>query len=302
MSRDIITLEATPAPPRSPRQVALGLFILFQLAFLVVSNAVGFIRSAGPEHFKDDPKRLINRLAPNFADSEGHIWAWTEKVEADTRRWMQLTGQDQDWALFSSASKATGFPVLLLLWDDAPANGPSIPGSKLDYNAKDGFHFVTPFDPPAVNPNVVWLPSENAPLDPNDFVKFGAFRMRRYEGEFYVDAQPYEDEPRADAEGRMTRRMKKLVADSHDPALRYMQSRLNKWRRQHPDQPPPKQVLLFERFYRIRGPDDPRGWDGPFLVPQARWRPTPDEKANDQKKESVEPFDYSDLRFHPPAQ
>ena len=299
MSQESTTVEATPVPPQSPRQVALGLFILFQLAFLITSNAVGFIHSAGSEHFKDEPKKLINRLAPKFADDEGQLWSWTERVEAGTRCWMQLTGQDQDWSLFSSAYKATGFPVVLLLWDDAPAFGPSIPGSKLEYDTKDGFHLTTPFDPPAVKPNAVWLPSENAPLDPSDFVRFGKSRVRRYEGEYYLDPLPYKDEPRVDAEERMTRRMKKLVADSHDPALRYMQWRFKTWwQRAHTVDPPPKQVILFEQFYRIRGPDEPRGWDGPFLVPQARWRPVRRERQWERIRRAIRLFRSA---FSPPG-
>ncbi len=296
MAQDAVTVEAEPAPPSSPRQVGLGLFILFQLAFLVVGNAVGFLRSARPEHFKDQPKRLVNGLAPNFADDEGHIWSWSERVEADTRCWMQLTGQDQDWALFTSAGKATGFPVLLLIWDDAPAIGPSIPGSRLDYNAKDGFNLITPWDPQAVHLKVVWLPSENAPADPNSFVKLGMVRVRRYEGEFYQNALPEDAEPREHAEKRMTGLMQDLLHSSHDLALAYMQTRLRAWRRAHPGEPPPKQVVLFERFYRIHDPDEAPGWDGPFLVPQARWRP-----RDDKGKEALEPFDFSDQRFQAPA-
>jgi hypothetical protein len=298
MSQETVPEQALPVPPASPRQVALGLFILFQLAFLVVSNVLGFIRSVGPEHLKDEPKKLVNRLVPKFADEEGHIWSWSEKIEAGPRRWMQLTGQDQDWSLFSSAGKATGFPVVLLLWDDAPPAGPSIPNGKLEYNARDGFNLIPPWhDPPP--DSVVWLPSENAPLDPNNYFKFGKVRVRRYEGEFYLDALPYRDEPRDEAEARMTRRMQKLVRNSDDPALRYLQWRLMAWQRAHPDQPRPRQVLLLERFYRIHGPDEPRGWDGPFLVPQARWLPDTQEEKGRYR---VEPFDYADQRFHPLAQ
>jgi hypothetical protein len=303
MSQDTVPEEALPVPPQSPRQVALGLFILFQIAFLIVSNLVGYIRWAGPR-LKDEPKILANRLVPKFVDKEGHLWSWSERIEAAPRRWMQLTGQDQDWSLFSpSASKATGFPVVLLLWDDPPATGPSIPNSMLEYNAKDGFRLVALWGDPPPN-NVVWLPSENAPLDPNNYVKVGKFRVRRYEGEFYQNELPYANEPREDAQTRMTESMRELVSNSHDAALRYMQWRLRAWQRKNPGEPMPKQVILFERFYRIHGPrtegegDDRKvileepGWDGPFLVPQARWLPA-------AEPEAVEPFDYSDQRFKP---
>jgi hypothetical protein len=125
-------------------------------------------------------------------------------------------------------------------------------------------------------------------------------RMRRYEGAFYQNALPNDAEPREKAEGRMTGLMQDLIRDAHDPALRYMQWRLKGWwQSEQSGDPPPKQVLLFERFYRIHGPDEPRGWDGPFLVPQARWRPG---ARDDKDKEFVEYFDYTDQRFHPITQ
>jgi hypothetical protein len=314
MSQDTMPEQAVPVPPASPRQVALGMLILFQLVFLIVANIAGYIRYVPwNDELKDKPKKLVNRLVPKFADEEGHFWSWTDRIEAAPRRWMQLTGQDQDWSLFSpSVGKATGVPVVLLLWDEEPATGPGIPGSKLQYNAKDGFHLVTLWNPPAAPPdNVVWLPSENAPLDPNNYIRIGKVRVRRYEGEFYVDGLPYKDEPREDAAARMTLRMQKLVKNSDDAAQRYLDWRLRTWQRQNPAAPYPKQVLLCEYFFRIHGPKiegegedrkvilEEHGWDGPFLIPQARWLPA---EKKQKGQYLLQPFDYSDQRFHPLAQ
>jgi hypothetical protein len=183
-----------------------------------------------------------------------------------------------------------------LLWDEAPPQGPSIARSRLDYDAKSGFNLVMPWERPPEN--VVWLPSENSPDDLNNYVKIGKARLRRYEGPLYMNALPYDDEPRADAEARMTRRMRRLMTDSHEPVLKYLEWRLQAWQRAHPDEPAPRQVLLFEIFYRIHNPDEQRGWDGPFLIPQARWQP---DAPRQQGKYLVEPFDYSDQRFQPMA-
>jgi hypothetical protein len=297
MSQDTVLEQALPVPPPSPRQVALGLFVLFQLAFLIVSNVLGLIES-GVAELKDDQKKLVNRLAPGFASEEGHGWAWCDRIETGTRRWMQLTGQDQDWYLFApSASKVTGVPVVLLLWDEPPPSGPSIKGSKLEYDAQNGFNLI--IAPGQLAESAVWLPSENAPTDEKSYVKIGKARIRRYEGLFYMDALPNKDEPREEAEGRLTRRMRRLLTDAHDPVLHYLQWRLKAWQRLHPDTPPPRQVLLCERFYRIHDPDEePRGWDGPFLVPQARWLP---EAQPAEGNYVIEPFDFSEQRFKPMA-
>lgn len=293
MSQGTVPDQALPVPPPSPRQVMLGLFILCQLFFLVVSNILGFIRGEAVE-LKDEPKKLANRLAPKFVDEEGHLWSWSKSAEVPLRRWMQLTGQDQDWSLFSpSAGKATGFPVVLLLWTDAP----SIPGSKLDFDAKNGFHLVTPWNPPAANADVAWLRSENAPADPSHFVRFGKARLRRYEGEFWANVLPYE-KPREQAAEQLTRRMQQVVNDSREAAVQYLKWRIRSWRRAHPDDPPPAQAILFEQFFRIHGPDEGHGWDGPFLVPQLRLvLGTPDAGGTEQPR--VEPFDYTEQRFKP---
>ncbi len=308
MSQDTLPEQAVPVPPPSPRQVALGLFILFQLVFLYGSNAMEFLQWLGPK-LEGEPKKLVNRVAPRFADEQGHGWAWLDKAETGMRRWMQLTGQDQDWSLFApTVSKATGFPVVVLLWDEEPPQGPSIPNSRLDFDAKTGFNFVTPWQPPP--DTVVWLPSENAPDDPNNFVKFGKTRVRRYEGQFYMNTLPYDDEPRARPRSRMTGRMRTLMTDAHDPVLKYLEWRMQAWQRAHPDQPRPKQVLLFESFFRIHGIKiegegedrkvilEDRGWDGPLLVPQARWQPGATPLAGHYL---VEPFDFSTQRFQPMA-
>jgi hypothetical protein len=294
MASEPESIEAFPVSPPSPRQVVLGLFILFQIAFLVLSNFLGFAQWMATDSLKDEPKMLANQLVPKFANEEGHIWAWCDRVDTGTRRWMQLTGQDQDWSLFSpSASKETGVPTVLMLWDAPSASGPSIKGSKLDYDAKLGFNLVTNLGKQKPD-DVVWLPSENAPADEKNYVKLGEVRVRRIEGQFYMNGIPYENEPRADAQARMSRRMQKLLTDSHDGALRYLQWRVRTWLRKHPDETMPKQVILFEQFYRIHAPDEPRGWDGPMLLPQVRW------VTNAEPLEGrylLEPFNYSSQRF-----
>ncbi|HZZ82131.1 MAG TPA: hypothetical protein VFE62_26770 [Gemmataceae bacterium] len=293
------SVEAVPVAPASPRQVLLGLFILFQLAFLILSNMVGMVQWVATDSgLKDKPKMFVDQLAPKFTSKEGHLWTWCDRVETGTRRWTQLTGQDQDWSLFSpGTSKATGVPILLMSWDHPTISGPSIKGSKLDYDAKLGFNLVTAWGK-QIPDDFAWLPSENAPEDDKNYVKFGKARIRRVEGQFYMNALPYDDDKRTDVEARLTRRMQELLRDNHDGVLRYMQWRVRSWLRAHPGETEPRQVMLMEQFYRIHDPGEPLGWDGPMLLPQVLWMPKAEPLAG---KYLLEPFNYSTQRFEPMA-
>src|ERR1700722_9432517 len=128
----------TDARPPSPRQVLLGLFILFQLAFLIVSNAVDAFQRA-VDRMPESIKTTVNRLAPDLARQRGHGWQWCDQLETKLRRWKELTGTDQSWALFVVPSKATGFPAVLLMWDDPLPSGQSFSGATLAFDARNGF-------------------------------------------------------------------------------------------------------------------------------------------------------------------
>src|SRR5262245_44396940 len=61
--------------PASPRQALLGLFILVQIAFLFLANVLGFVQWF-PTLEHDGANKLINRVAPRFAEKQGHAWQW----------------------------------------------------------------------------------------------------------------------------------------------------------------------------------------------------------------------------------
>ena len=158
-----------PASPASPRQVLLGVFILFQLAFLVVANLLGFVQWV-PTEVTGEPKKLISRVAPDFANESGHGWQWADQLETNIRRWTQLTGQDQAWSLFApSVGKATGFPAVLLIFDDPPNEGPSLKGIPFNFDQSLGFHLN--FE--RATTKVELLLSENEPKDIHSFLRIG---------------------------------------------------------------------------------------------------------------------------------
>ncbi|MSU80599.1 MAG: hypothetical protein EXS16_21235 [Gemmataceae bacterium] len=329
-----MSAQAKPAGYASPRQVLLGLFILFQLAFLIVNNFLDFVKWA-PTEMKGESKKAINRIVPGFAEEQGHTWQWAEQVETNVRRWVQLTGQDQAWALFApTVGTSTGFPTVVLLWDDPADDDTRLPGNFVTFDERNGFNFCGLWDRPGETPslrthgmlgalaaNSPWerlafeathidrtaatpklLLSPNEPTDISNYLRVGNCRVRRYDGQFYFNPQPYSkyDQPKNDPEPpatlaeRMSRRTKRLLTDYHDPALEYLRWRLRAWEAENPGQPKPKQVLLMQRFYRIHGPTESRGWDGPYTLPIARWQP---ETRIVSLANKLEPFDFTQHRF-----
>jgi hypothetical protein len=336
MSEYNATTEATTPPPPSPRQVALGLFILLQLAFLIASNLLGYVKWAATEaEIPEETRRFINRAAPGFANERGHAWEWTDEISTAMRRWTQFTYQDQAWSLFApTVSKATGFPAVVLIWEEASPDQPLLPGTMVAWNEENGIHLCAPWNPPAgsepslatarqlsvlaasspweaLHLHMVATTQENQPLsrmdiflsdnepaDMNSYFRVGNCRVRKYEGALYVDLKRRANETPDDLANRATRRVRKLVSDyhSHAQALAYMKWRLHAWQNAHPGPPAPKQVILFERFYRIHGPDEERGWDRPILFPIARWQiDGPYAKA----AYVLEYFDFQNQRFEP---
>lgn len=257
-----------PSMPPSPRQVILGWFILGQLAFLVVSNLLGLFTWV-PTGVSAESQQRINQVLPQFGDQKGHAWEWSDEIQTAIRRYVQLTGQDQDWALFSTVGKYTGFPAVLLRWDDATPEDTSIAAAQFTFDPKNGFHMQLGGE----EPRTEILQSDNEPKDVGAFFRFDKCRLRRVEGQLYVNAQPNNNESPEDAAARLTRRIRKLAVDNHDAILAYMQWRLKTWQAAHPGQPAPKQVILLQRSYRIHDPDEARGWDGPMVLPLVRWLP-----------------------------
>jgi hypothetical protein len=143
--------------------------------------------------------------------------------------------------------------------------------------------------------------SANEPIDLHSYVRLSQCRVRRYEGQFYFNPQPYNDPPtrveNADQLGiRLNRRLRDFTSEYHDYVLAYMKWRMKAWQNENPDATPPKQIILVERFFSINGPKEPRGFDGPYTVPVARWVPELDAQKGAPK---LETFDFNEQRFAP---
>jgi hypothetical protein len=313
-----------PAKPPSPRQVLLGLFILVQLAFLFTANVLGFVQWF-PTIEHEGSNKLVNRVAPRFAEKQGHGWQWGDQLDGNLRRYTELTGQDQAWSLFApTVSKATGFPAILLSWDEA-VDEPGFRGGMLSYDATNGFNLCGPWHHPlsarqpslglasqlgvlTANdpmqaialyatvearrneklPRTEILFSPNEPADLQSYIRVSQCRVRRFEGNFYFNTQPYSYEDADSLGQRLTK--------NQDFILAYMRWRLRAWQKDHPDVKAPTQVILVERFFSIHAPDEPRGWDGPYVVPVARWLPGQDALKGSS---AAVAFDFNELRFVP---
>src|SRR5215212_10633648 len=125
-------LHAPPTSHTSPRQALLGIFILFQIAFLISANMLGFLRTV-PDQLKDKPLALVKQAAPGLAASDAHGYQWSERVETALTRLGQLTGQEQGWQLYTPTGKNTGFPVVVLLWDEPDEDAPIVKGALFAY-------------------------------------------------------------------------------------------------------------------------------------------------------------------------
>jgi len=291
---------ATPPRPQSPRQVILGLFIVGQLAFLLLSNLLGFVQWFNSTYVAEWGP-LVQRVAPRFAEEKGHGWQWCEQLEKPMRTWTQLTLQDQAWSLFApNPGTETGFPGLLLS-DKADDSGRHNWTHLFD--AQIGHHVLAP-EPTS---DVVLL-SDNEPADIREFFRMGTYRVRRYEGTMYITTRrsTVKNEPGQVPEERLetpdelaqrlTRRTHKLASDYRESTLAYMKWRLKAWRQAHPDEKMPAQVILFQRSYRIHQLDEPPGWDGPFVVPILRWRP---QAGQADANVVLDSYDFMQHRFVP---
>jgi hypothetical protein len=257
-----------PHGPSTP-QVLLGLFIAWQLFFLWASNLLK-LAEADREQWKDHP--LVESLLPGWTKKEGHIHDGIDTLMRVLRRWEQITNQSQNWSLFAPwVADHIPFPAVQLCWEDEPRP------------ASDRGHFLL---------------SDNEPRDPYDFVRFGHFRLRRYEQNLPAYLRTG-DEPRDKYADDWRAKIQRHVRNEEPLLLAYLRWKLRRYQAEHPDEPEPVQIVLWERMYRIPPPDQapqPWTWTGPESRPLLRWRPAVTPPAGHRLLEPYNPvldrFEY----------
>ncbi|MCS6851158.1 MAG: hypothetical protein NZ700_08330 [Gemmataceae bacterium] len=236
-------LPSPDVPDVPTRRVALGLFVIGQLVFLVTANLLRWVDSLRPR-LKE--KEWVKVIAPDWVAETGHVYDAMHVVSGLTRRWSQLTGQPQNWSLFAPVvADHVPFPAVELRWTaEAP-------------------------------PRSVWVLSDNEPEDVRAFFRIGKFRLRRYESVLSLGLWRGEHQLDEVADG-WRQRIERLVRQEGAAIQAYCRWRGEEYRRRHAERPPPTEYVLWMRVYHTPPPDDlpdPWLWRGPEVWPVARWRP-----------------------------
>jgi hypothetical protein len=282
-------------------RAALGLFILWQLLFLLAAN---FLELAKEKRATLAPtlEKAITEIAPGCISEEGEVQAavetaiewtapgWTrkegavhevvERVTEWTKAWSLLSGQPQGWTLFTPPGDECPFPVVELRWDEAPPApwdvvprlAPLAAGNAL---AAAVLAAVPGPGPPLMAYEPEMLRSANEPPDPNSYLRLGKFRLRRYESSIGVILVSHADEPELDRKERWRSLIEDYFRREWETVYAYLRWRLAEYRQAHPERLPPRQVILHVRRYHIFAPEEAGDspWDEPDLRPIARWRP-----------------------------
>ena len=223
---------------RSTARVLLGLFVVWQLLFLLASNALDALRAV----------RWASADSSQPAAADGPL-------SAGLRRWAEWTGQTQQWQLFApNLADLIPFPAVELRW------------------RRSGTRDEGERDSPGA---VAVLRSDNEPAERRRFWRLGRFRLRRYESTLEVAPALRGGEP-FDPTGPAWRdTIRERVQQEQRGMRAYLRWRVAEFARRHPDLPPPDEALLLVRLSRIPPPPGPQPWDWQDLgeYPVARWRP-----------------------------
>jgi hypothetical protein len=266
-------MDLTTARRPTFAQVLLGLFVTWQLIFLLAANLLSFFPYGEPQ----EGELSDSRRRPAMADSNGPVQDAINGVTAITRRWEYWTGQVQVWSLFAPTFPTqASFPVVELRWQDEDRLGsalahslsPLATGGILEGPALWAAAQQDQTLPP-VRLRSVFEPEDRHEYfrPPGSFDRFFHYEMRLGLillpwGEIPVENCP--DEWRRAIEDRVRRQRRSLRA--------YLQWRVRQFQQEHPELPPPKQAVLSMRLYRTPLPGHPWVWQTPLEQPLARWR------------------------------
>jgi hypothetical protein len=284
------------SPPKSPSwgQVFLGLFIVGQLFFLVSSNLIGFLTDNRTE-MGPEARQVTETLAPGWLEEKGHVWHLLDYLAKTDKMWAQATGQLQIWSLFApTVGRECVFPAVELRWDDVPLSAPALARALAILAATNPWESAclaetiaaTPVPPPAE-----LLLSANEPVHLERYLRWGNFRLRRYEAGFVITLRPHEGESAAETHERWSGRIRGHVAEYGEILQGYLRWRVGQAMAQWPRREQPRQLILFLRRYHINDYEEaPPFWQGPAVVPLARWQPAATWGTGNQPLEWYDPL------------
>lgn len=230
----------------------LGLFVVWQAFFLISSN---LLRMA--DDLKSPLKEVpfAEQVAPDWLRDKGRLHEGVTWIRRADKRWSELTAQPQSWSLFApTVAEHITFPVVELRWDDPRVTAQAGPPEKLAPQ---------------------FLRSDNEPPDRLSYFRIGRFRLRRFEGNVVV-VLATRDRPMEELTDQWRGKIETHLREEGDCVLAYLRRRSDDFQRAHPETPPPRQVILNVRVYRVPPPPGPEPWDWERLheaYPVVRWLP-----------------------------
>jgi hypothetical protein len=270
----------------------LGMFVLGQFVFLFGINTCEVVR-----HYLDTVPGLAETY-PQLPGKGAPSRRYLDGFEQVGDRWAELTGQMQKWSLFAPGVSADiPFLAVELRWDEEPDGARSAV-------AWVGAAATGQFLPAALcwaamaPPPPVYLLSDNEPRDIHRYLRWGKFRLRRYESALDVSLHVFPDKEPEEMELKWRQQIFDRVADEATAMRAYLEYRWQTYQESHPNVPLPRQVILHVRVYRVPAPPGPEPWTwtGPVTRPMARWRPHVHDLAG---APPVERYDLIAERFDP---
>lgn len=284
-------------PPHCSKQVLLGVFICWQLWFLVSENLCGWLLysqsyvSVRRDKAPTPTAQSLEHLAPGFTrdDGEGHVFALAKWVTQTNKPWAHVTGQLQAWALFSGNYSRDGvFPALLVGWsDDMPDEVPWADDTELDWK-----RLLEKGDAP-IEPRLFLTPHE--PTDLTSYFRWRQMRMRRYENGLHLALTPEDGVTKQELAAAWDESIKGHLNNKGYLFTTYLKVKRLELEADWEGLPPPKQIiLLLRRFRTVPADEAPPHWTGPHVVPLLLWEPP---TADDMGPGRYKRFDPRQGRF-----
>jgi len=260
-------------PPRTA-QVLLGVFICWQLWFLVSSNLFGWLEDVQTQARTPadaeptEASTTVEHLAPGFTrgEGDGNVMALAKWVSQTNKPWAHVTGQLQQWALFSGTySRDCVFPGLIVTWNDSlPDAVPLLNGEELDWRR------LLDKGDAEIAPRLILSPHEPANLD--SYFRWRQMRMRRFENALHLALVPKIGATREELAEIWDGQIRDHLRGSGYLLTRYMKVKRKELESKWAGLPPPKQMILLARRVHTRDPDEtPPDWTGPHVVPILLW-------------------------------
>jgi hypothetical protein len=222
--------------PSIPRFL-LGLFVVWQLFFLLMSNFLPFVPHGKEEHDELTDDLTLHGQATGVRPLQNAV----EGLALVTDRWLEVTGQLQGWSLFAPTfPPQAGFVAVELRWNNfSPPLGETLLSR---FEPEDPLHYFRV---------------------PDSHGRLFNFESRLCILANYRVPQAVADDPdkwKEEITGRVRTQWKSIRA--------YL-----RWRSRGQVLPPDEATLVIH-LYETPGPYE-KPWEpaGPFTRPLARWRP-----------------------------